>query len=382
MENNGHPWLGIVGNGQLGRMLAMAAHQLGVNTLGIAPSASIADDVTTDCVHADWRDVGALAEAAARTSVVTYEMEMVPIHALEAIKSSATLHPTIEAIRDGQDRAREKALLERAGIPLAPWHVVNDAGDIENAALKVGFPAILKASRGGYDGRGQRVVSSVDDLREAWQSMGTQCVLERKVTLLREVSVIAVRAVDGDFACYDLAENVHAHGILRRSTVPAAVSENDAEMLRGWVHKLMDLLGYVGVLTLELFQTPEGWLANEIAPRVHNSGHWTIEGAETSQFENHVRAVLGWPLGSTASRGHCAMLNVIGEFPDHASLLRVPGLHLHDYGKTPKSGRKVGHLTLCCATRQELDELVELVERRLKAKEHLTRPIADARKGV
>jgi 5-(carboxyamino)imidazole ribonucleotide synthase len=262
----------------------------------------------------------------------------------------------------------EKTLFRRLGIGTPEFAAVDDRAGLDRAVGTIGLPAVLKTRRGGYDGKGQRVVRVQADLDSAWGALGGMpLILERLVPFDREVSVLAVRGHDGDTAHWPLVENEHRDGILRVSRAPAPGTDDALERLAAdYAGRVLDELAYVGVLAIELFQVGDDLFANELAPRVHNSGHWTIEGAVTSQFENHLRAVAGWPLGDTAARAACGMVNCIGALPDPAPVLAIPGAHLHDYGKAPRPGRKVGHVTVIASSPDTRDDalarLVELIE--------------------
>jgi 5-(carboxyamino)imidazole ribonucleotide synthase len=256
--------------------------------------------------------------------------------------------PPPEALEVSQDRVAEKRFLQSVEVPVPPWRSVASEADLTRAVAELGCPAVLKTRRLGYDGKGQQVIRNPGEVAAAWGRLGgAPLVLEGFVRFDRELSILAVRGRNGGTTAYPLVENLHVEGILRRSLAPApGVSSALQAQAESYARRVLDTLAYVGVLAIELFQVGDRLLANEMAPRVHNSGHWTIEGAETSQFENHLRAVTGLPLGSTASRGVSAMLNLIGAVPDASALLAVPGAHVHLYGKAPRPGRKLGHVTL------------------------------------
>ena len=340
--------IGILGGGQLGRMLAMAAAQLGYRCHVYAPEAdSIAAEVCGAFTNAEWDDAEAMARFAADCAVVTYEFENVPVPPLAALAEVPLLaHP--RALETAQDRLNEKRFIESLGGRPAPYAQVDSAADLAEAIAKIGVPGILKTRRDGYDGKGQwRIMAATDastlDLPDA------PLIYEGFVTFDAEFSVILCRAADGDIRFWDTPENVHKGGILALSSVPASRPvQTQAEPARALAAKVADALGYVGVLTLEFFATADGPVFNEMAPRVHNSGHWTIEGAVTSQFENHIRAICGLPLGDTAlaARG-VEMRNIIGDAAeDWAKLLGDPANHLHLYGKAAaRPGRKMGHVT-------------------------------------
>jgi len=361
--------VGIVGAGQLGRMLALAGYPLGIecrvlDTAADAPGAQVAP-----AVLGRLDDARALAELASQVDVVTLEIENVAVAPLEALLAQTTVFPPPHAIAAAQDRLSEKTLFRSLEIPTTKFVVVDGEADLRVAARELGWPLVLKTRRMGYDGRGQRVVSSAAELAAAWRELGAvPSIAEQWVRFVREVSLIAVQGANGERAFYPLAENAHRDGILARTLAPYVDATLQA-LAERWLGALLSSLDYRGVLTVEFFLTEHGLLANEMAPRVHNSGHWTIEGAETSQFENHLRAVLGWPLGSTRARGHAAMLNLLGKLPPVESMLAIPGAHFHDYGKSPRPGRKVGHCTLVDEDRERLLERLRAVERLVQAVE-------------
>ena len=310
-----------IGGGQLGRMLGLAGIPLGLNFRFLDPSPDAPAGAVGELLVAAYDDDLALRRLASGADVVTYEFENVPAAAARGVGTI----PDARALAPTQDRLEEKELFRRLGIPTPEFRFPP-------------LPALAKTRRLGYDGKGQRLLSSLEDL-------GEDEIAEEVVRFRRELSIIAVRSRTGETAFYPLVENVHRDGILRLSRAPAADAP-DAEA-RDYASRLLDALGYVGVLALELFELEDGrLLANEVAPRVHNSGHWTIEGARTSQFENHLRAILGLPLGSTDTPEPVAMVNLIGELPPLERLLRIPGAHVHLYGKAPREGRKLGHVTL------------------------------------
>lgn len=354
--------IGILGNGQLGEMLASAAFRFGHRVRTFGNRKNVANRSIADGVLGDWSDEAALARFCEGTDVVTCEMEQIPAKALEFVAAHAELRPGLSAMLTAQDRVREKQLFDDAGVPCAPWAAIGGESDLEIAATAVGFPAILKTSRGGYDGKGQARVRSLKELRQAWQAVGVECVLEGMLELRREVSLIAARGIDGKVAFFPPSENQHRAGILRLSRVPADVDTKALNELHVEVSRLLEGLEYIGVMTLELFETSQGWVANEIAPRVHNSGHWSIEGAFTSQFDQHIRAITGMSLGNASARGECAMLNIIGEYPDADALARVSGAFTYLYGKDERPGRKLGHITFCQPTRVALDDRVAVLE--------------------
>jgi 5-(carboxyamino)imidazole ribonucleotide synthase len=357
--------VGILGGGQLGRMLALAGYTLGLQFRMLDPNPDSPGGHLAELQIGAYDDPVALERFADGLTAATYEFENVPEIAARTLGARVPVYPPAGALETAQDRLAEKPLFERLGIPLPGYAAVSSPDELRAAVDHLGLPAILKTRRMGYDGKGQAVIRLGDDLEAVWESLGgVPCVLEQRVPLRRELSVIAVRARDGETAIYPLVQNVHREGILRTSIAPAPDTVGDIQATAElYATRILTELEYVGVLALELFVDDRDGrvLANEIAPRVHNSGHWTIEGAETSQFENHLRAVLGWPLGATAARGHAAMVNVIGSAPSTESLLAIPGVHLHLYGKSPRPGRKIGHVNIAAATAAERDELLARV---------------------
>lgn len=342
--------IGILGSGQLGRMIAIAAAQLGYRAHVYAPETGPANDVCPAFTRGAYDDDAALAAFAEQVDVVTYEFENVAAAPIARLAEQVTVHPPVRSLEVAQDRVAEKRFVEALGGRPAPWTPVADRPALDAAIAAIGTPAILKTTRFGYDGKGQARLSSPADADAAWAAIdGGPAILEGFVAFDHEFSIILVRAADGSSVSYPPPRNVHKDGILSTSTLPAptpvAVQWTEAATLAG---RVADALGHVGVLTLEFFVGADGPVFNEMAPRVHNSGHWTIEGAETSQFENHVRAICGLPLGPTRQTGsEVHMTNLIGEdaarWADHAA---EPGLHLHLYGKhETRPGRKMGHLT-------------------------------------
>jgi 5-(carboxyamino)imidazole ribonucleotide synthase len=349
--------VGIVGAGQLGRMLALAGYPLGLDFLCLdpardAPAGQVAPQLTG--AFTDRRLLGALAR---RCEVVTFDWENVSVESLTAV---ARVHrtricPPVTALATGQDRVSEKKLFERLRIPTTRWQAVSSAQELARALARVGLPGVLKTRRLGYDGKGQAIIRSAEDAEAAWHALGAVPLLyEELVPFDCEVSVIGARSTAGEIAIYPLCGNVHGAGILRLTRAPfgpAAWQRRAATYLR----RALAHFRYSGILTIEFFVRKGRLIANELAPRVHNSGHWTIEGAATSQFENHLRAILGLPLGATQATGHSAMINLIGRIPPRRGLLAQPGLHLHAYGKAPRPGRKVGHCTIVEATAARRD---------------------------
>jgi 5-(carboxyamino)imidazole ribonucleotide synthase len=356
--------IGVLGAGQLGRMLGLAGRALGVDITFLDPSLESPAAAVGELIVADYADVTAL-ERLATADVVTFEFENVPVEAVKALEQRAKVFPSSRALEIAQDRLNEKTCFRSLGIPTPVFEAVNDWPQLSAALSRVGLPAVLKTRRFGYDGKGQAVLHSEADAKAAFERLGSApLILEGFVKFERELSIIAVRSRSGDVACYPLVENHHAGGILRKTIAPApSVTEELQRAANQHIEKLLAHLDYVGVLALELFEIDGKLIANEIAPRVHNTGHWTIEGAHTSQFENHLRAILDLPLGSTVAVSPCAMLNLIGSAPDARAILAVPDAHLHWYGKEPRPGRKVGHVTLRAPDTETLAERVATLER-------------------
>ena len=340
--------VGILGGGQLGRMLSVAASRLGLKTHIFEPGAQppagqVADRVTT----AGYDDVSALRAFGTGVDVITYEFENIPTAALDILEALAPIHPGREALRVSQDRLVEKEFIAGCGLSVAPHAAVFDLHDLTRAISAVGLPAILKTRRFGYDGKGQVRISTAAEAAEALEAMaGAPAILEGFVRFTREVSVIVARGTDGAVASYDPGENVHKDGILATTTVPAALTDAQRQAARAAAERLVTALDYVGVMGVELFVTDTGLMVNEIAPRVHNSGHWTQNGCVIDQFEQHIRAVAGWPLGDGARHADVVMENLIGDDMDRVQALAAdPGVALHLYGKAEvKPGRKMGHV--------------------------------------
>ena len=342
--------IGILGGGQLGRMLAVAAARLGFRTHVFEPGANPpAGDVAHALTTAGYDDVDALTAFAKSVDIVTFEFENIPTDALDVIENITPIRPNREALRTSQDRLVEKQFLEGLGLTVAPFADITNAADLEAAMTTIGAPSILKTRRFGYDGKGQSRLRSADDAAGALADMaGNPAVLEGFVNFTAEVSVIAARSPSGEVACFDPGENVHRDGILHTTTVPARLSaaqRMDAVLLAA---KILNALDYVGVLGVELFVTPQGFTVNEIAPRVHNSGHWTQNGCAVDQFEQHIRAVAGWPLGDGSRYADVVMENLIGDDMDRVpELAKQRDTALHLYGKADvKPGRKMGHVNI------------------------------------
>ena len=366
MTADRQPVLGVLGGGQLARMLALAAAPLGVKTLVVDGVADACAGQVAPLVVADWTDYAALEAFAAQVDVVTFDFENVPAETAHWLAERVAVFPAPQALAVAQDRLAEKTMFRDCGLQTAAFMAVDSRETLDQALATIGTPAILKTRRLGYDGKGQFRLHSTADADAAWESLGAAAaqhglILEAFVPFQRELSVIAVRGRNGDFSTWPLTRNWHTDGVLSLSLAPAP----DIDQLQGrateLARTLAERLEYVGVFALELFVKDGELLGNEMAPRVHNSGHWTIEGAHTSQFENHVRAVLGMPLGDCGARGVSAMFNWIGDLPDPAPVLRTVDAHWHDYGKQARPGRKVGHATLCAPTSAALADRLAAV---------------------
>lgn len=354
--------IGILGGGQLARMLAEAGGPLGLAFTFLDPSAdACAKDLGALRVGA-WDDAHALNIMAA-CDRITADFENVPADVLARLSAQTIVRPSAPAFAAAQDRLTEKQLLQDLGIPIAPIAAVSSRPDLITALENIGFPAVLKTRRLGYDGKGQVVLRTREDLEPAWQQLGGQdLILEGWIDFDFECAQTAVRSADGEIRCYPLTRTVHHDGVLRLARSPAAVPDDLAEKAARAVTVLLEALGYVGCLTLELFASGSDIIANEFAPRPHNSAHWTIEGAVTSQFENHLRAVCDLPLGATSARGVALMFNWLGSMPDRHAMLAVPGLAWHDYHKQSRPGRKVGHATLVAEDEHSLNQALGLMK--------------------
>jgi 5-(carboxyamino)imidazole ribonucleotide synthase len=345
--------IGILGGGQLGRMLAMAAARLGLRCRVFSPDPdSPAFDVVLNATCAEYADVEALELFAADVDVITYEFENVPAASAMILAARRPVLPNRKILETTQDRLAEKDFVRQLGIGTADYADVSSAPSLRAAIERIGLPAVLKTRRFGYDGKGQAIIRKGDDPELVWQELATKsAILEAFIPFEREISVIAARNAEGQVECFDVTENEHSDHILKTSRVPAAISDALADQARGIADKIATALNYVGVLAVELFVV-EGdrgpkILVNEIAPRVHNSGHWTLDGASISQFEQHIRAIAGWPLGKPVRHGPVTMTNLIGdEINGYEQWLTVPGATVHLYGKgAPRPGRKMGHIT-------------------------------------
>ena len=348
--------IGILGGGQLGYMLALAGYPLGLHFRFLDPSPEAPVGRIAARVTVPFDDRKALEKFAGGLELVTYEFENVPVESARFLEKLVPVLPTPAALEVAQDRLTEKQLFQKLGIPTTEYAAPKVGEDLELPARKLTYPIIIKTRRLGYDGKGQWILRNAEGLAAASEELPkVPLILERFVPFTREISVIAARSRSGEIAIYPLVENHHRDGILRLSLAPApGVAPATQRAAEQAARSILEELKYIGVLAIEFFDVDGKLLANEMAPRVHNSGHWTIEGALTSQFENHLRAVAGLPLGSTAPLGCSAMVNLIGELPDTSDVLRVTDAHLHLYGKTARPGRKLGHVTLRAVTSDAL----------------------------
>ncbi len=362
--------VGIIGGGQLGRMLALSGHTLGLHFRFLDPAPDACVGQLGEHIVAPYDDHEALQRLADGVAVVTYEFENVPTVAVDMLTHRVPVYPPVPALHTSQDRLKEKLFFHQLGIPTTPFQAVESLVDLREALDQIGVPAILKTRTLGYDGKGQVLINELADAEHAWDTLSPvnpSLILEGFVDFDRELSIIAVRNRSGSMAFYPLPENQHRNNILYYTQAPAPKLSPELQMrAEEYAMRVLEKLHYVGVLAIELFQTGDALLANEMAPRVHNSGHWTIEGAETSQFENHLRAVLDLPLGDTSPIGHSAMVNFIGTVPDPNLLLTIPGAHMHFYDKRPRPGRKIGHVTVRASNTSVLHERLFILGERLE----------------
>lgn len=347
--------IGIIGAGQLGRMLALAGYPLGLRFIFLEPSDDACGARVGQHLRGAYDDPQKLRALATAVDVITFDVENVPVDAVEPIAKLKPFYPQVAVLGASQDRLTEKTLFRALRIPTPEFCAVDSLADLQQAVATVGLPGIVKTRRLGYDGRGQYRLHQPQDIAAAWQALGdVPLIYEAFVPFSREVSVIGARSTHGEIAIYPLAQNTHEHGILHHTIAPY---RNAALQLQAetYLQRVLKHFNYVGVLTIEFFVLRGQLIANEMAPRVHNSGHWTIEGARTSQFENHLRAICGLPLGSTAAVGHAAMVNFIGAMPARNVALKLSGLHLHDYDKQPRPARKLGHATMVLPSASQRD---------------------------
>ena len=346
--------VGVLGGGQLGRMMAIAGIPLGLEFVFLDPSAKACAGALGELLQADFSDTDAARRMASMVDVATFDFENVPQETARALEEIKPLYPSSGALGSCQDRLVEKEILTGLGIRVAPSHAVSSRTDLLDGLDLLSYPAVLKTRRLGYDGKGQVFIRDQEDLERAWQVLGdSDLILEAFVPFDAECSLIAVRGLNGETRFWPLTRNVHSEGILALS-LAGSFDQSLQEKAEAVIQAVLDHFNYVGVLTLEFFVLDGELLVNEIAPRVHNSGHWTIDGAETSQFENHLRAITGMPLGGTRANREALMFNWIGELPDREQILSIPGVHWHDYGKSARPGRKIGHATLTADSRRDL----------------------------
>jgi 5-(carboxyamino)imidazole ribonucleotide synthase len=345
--------VGVVGAGQLGQMLALAGYPLGLEFVFLDPAGQPPAGRVAPVLQGEFTDPQLLAQLATRSEVVTFDWENVSVDALQALDTR--ICPPVRALAAAQDRVNEKRLFERLLIPTTRWRAVSSYAQLMRAARVIGLPAVLKTRRFGYDGKGQALVRTADELDIAWQQLGNApLLLEEWIPFDCEVSVIGARNRRGQVVIYPLNGNIHSQGILRLTRAPFGPASWQRTAAR-YLQSVLQHFRYTGILTIEFFVRRGKLIANEMAPRVHNSGHWTIEGAVTSQFENHLRGILDMPLGPATARGYSAMINLIGSMPPQRTLLGEPGLHIHDYGKAARPGRKLGHCTFVAASARARD---------------------------
>lgn len=367
--------LGILGGGQLGRMLILAGLPLGLRFRVLDPAKEAATDSVAERVAGEYEDYAALAEFIRGLDAVTYEFENVPVNTARWLAERVPVFPPPEALEVAQDRVTEKKFLRRLGVPVPEFRAVESRDEFEAAIAAIGLPAVVKTRRFGYDGKGQAAIATRAEADAAWELLGGRpLILEQRIPFQREVSVIAVRGHDGAVVAYPIAQNEHAGGILLKSVAPVPGGAEGQAAAEAIARRVLESLGYVGTLAIEFFDVAGSLVANEMAPRVHNSGHWTIDGAVTSQFANHLRAGSGLPLGDPSAHSHCAMLNLIGSLPPAAGPLAIPGTHWHDYGKSPRAGRKVGHVTLTAPDPATLRERLARLEGEVTPSPHQMRP--------
>jgi 5-(carboxyamino)imidazole ribonucleotide synthase len=358
--------IGILGAGQLARMLSLAAFPLGLETLSLVANPEHEKNGVTPVFPQSWNSPQAIENFAAQVNVVTYETENIPLEIAQSIQNYCAIFPGPTILATTQDRLLEKNFLRSLSIPTADFCAINSLEDLFSASEKIGLPAVLKTRRHGYDGKGQMIIREHSDLEAGWRALHSNAlILEKFITYDAEVSIIMAKNLRGEFRFYPISHNTHREGILFLSQAPYEKTslQTKAEKI---AEKIALETNYVGVLAIEFFQVGENLLVNELAPRVHNSGHWTIEGAATNQFENHLRAILDLPLGATTAKGFGAMINLIGHMPQREDILSVEYAHFHTYDKKPRPKRKLGHVTLHCPDKlifdRQLKKLLHLIE--------------------
>lgn len=353
--------IGIIGGGQLAKMMVLAGYPMAQEFVVLDPAPDAAAGRVARQIVGAYDDPAKLAELAQSAQVVTFDFENVPAQAIRELSARVPVFPPADALATSQDRCLEKELFNRLGIPTTRFHCIDKQEQLPEAAARLGLPAVLKTRRMGYDGKGQKVLRAPDEIEGAWQAVnGSPCVLEEFIAFDREVSLIAVRSRGGETAFYPLVHNIHRNGILHISRAPYA-NKKLQKQAEDFVGRILQHFNYVGVLAVEFFVRDKQLIANEMAPRVHNTGHWTIEGAGVSQFENHLRAIMGLPLGTTEAHSHAAMVNFISTLPPVEKILAIPGCHYHDYGKAPRPGRKLGHATLRASSAGKLQRKIDAI---------------------
>lgn len=354
--------IGILGAGQLARMLALACYPLGVRALCLSPTSNACASQVTTTFITDFTDWKKLEKFAAEVDIITYETENIPIETIQFLEDKCPIYPPPLALYTAQDRLKEKTLFSTLGIPCAPYKEVDNLEQISSFLKDHQYPCILKTRKMGYDGKGQFQIKSHESLAPLEKQLKKgEYIIEKMINFERELSLICARDSKGELIFYPLVENIHHQGILQYSKAPF-FDERLNKMAQEYAARILNYFNYVGVFTLELFQRGEHLLANEMAPRVHNSGHWTIEGAQTSQFENHLRAILNLPLGSVELYGNCYLFNLLGKEPSLEACLRIPGVHYHTYGKEPVVGRKLGHLTYIASDKIDCTEFLKTIK--------------------
>ena len=347
--------IGILGGGQLARMLALAGYPLGLRFRFLDPAQDACAFPPGEGINGKFNNQNNLDQLIDQAQCITYEFENVDVSGVEYIAKKKNVYPPVQALATKQDRLIEKQLFQQLGIPTAAFHNIETEADLAGVDESIGYPLVLKSRSLGYDGKGQTVVHHPENLLKSWEELGrVHVIAEQFIQFDREISIIAARSKTGETVVYPISENVHEQAILRVSTCRA--NDPMAPVAEQYITQLLNQFDYVGVLALELFQSGDTLYANEYAPRVHNTGHWTIEGAQTSQFENHLRAILGLPLGSTAPVGKCAMVNCIGNLPDFKTLAHIPGVRPHFYDKAILPGRKVGHISIQANSEDQLEK--------------------------
>ncbi len=349
--------IGIIGGGQLARMMILAGYPLGLKFIVLDPSPDACASQIAESIQAEYDDEQALRQLAEKVDVITFEFENIPNESIRILETLKPAYPPSQALKIAQDRLNEKNLFKQLEIPVPGFSAINSRKDLDKAVESLALPLVIKTRTLGYDGKGQFVIKSRDDIDAAWDQLGgVPLIAEQFVPFKREVSIIAVRGRSGETAFYPIPENTHQNGILHLSICkPNDALQSQAEV---YARRILNELDYVGVMALELFEVDGQLLANEIAPRVHNSGHWSIEGSVISQFENHLRAVAGLPLGSTKPTGFSAMINFVGTMPELAQGTKEDYIHFHDYGKEPRPGRKIGHATVCADSENSLQQRI------------------------